>query len=61
MTNLDLAIHVRVDAETRQLLEAEAKLRGLKLADIVREAVREHTTGMGQGDTGPTYVRRVGQ
>ena len=41
MSLLDSTIRVRIEGEVRQLFELEAKSRGLKLSDIVREAMTE--------------------
>jgi hypothetical protein len=59
---MEKTIPVRIDNETRRLIETEAQSRRLKLSDIVREAIDEfirshnlkikHTTDNGQNSQG---------
>jgi hypothetical protein len=42
MADLEKAINVRVDEETRQALDAEAEKRGVKLAWLVRHILTEY-------------------
>jgi metal-responsive CopG/Arc/MetJ family transcriptional regulator len=53
-------INVRVDDQLKQRLEAEARARGVRPSDIVRQALEEHLRQRAPRESCLDIARRIG-